>query len=564
MSSCVIVQVGQCGNSLGISILEQLGSHCLGDGWGCGPHTRSFPFAPPSPALPFPPPLSRAAPSRSTPALLPAIHSPDAARARATRLAYFYPQTPDDEQHQANRGQAWTARALLIDTEEKTLAECMRQGQQGRVQLFTSRRQPPFQWSYDEDSVVTGASGSGNNWAVGFNQWGPAAESAIETKARRQAERCDRLDAFLTIQGAAGGTGSGLGSFTCSVLRDLYGSSVCLYGVLVLPFAGGDVALQSYNTALSVAALMESANSILMIENDSYLSLCGPSSEPAPFAGSLRRSPSGSYRALNCCIATSLVAGCLLPSCAATAGNISDCGGPAPSRAPGVDPRSLLPPPTCRYALPLRHLALDLCPTPYRKLVTCRTVPRMQIGDQACFPGAEKPAVLMKELRRLVARGGPLPSGAASAAAPVAAERGAQWSAQASSRSPRLLSRGPTAPSSAPPCWGPAPSARAPGAAVPKPQTPAVAAWRLTMRGLPQAEVLRAAREAIEAGWLPPSILAHSGPHGQAAAPPPPAADQVRTASVSQQIVTRSLGLGKQKDSRRDEHCHRPHLHSLW
>eukprot|EP00920_Eleutheroschizon_duboscqi_P016986 GHVT01040570.1.p1 GENE.GHVT01040570.1~~GHVT01040570.1.p1 ORF type:complete len:122 (+),score=22.17 GHVT01040570.1:439-804(+) len=47
------------------------------------------------------------------------------------------------------------------------------------------------------------------------------------------------------------------------------------------------------------------------------------------------------------------------------------------------------------------------------------------------------------------------------------------------------------------------------------------------MRGLPQAEVLRAAREAIEAGWLPPSILAHSGPHGQAAAPPPPAADQV-------------------------------------
>lgn len=89
--------------------------------------------------------------------------------------------------------------------------------------LDTCRRYTRSGWAYHDDNIVlTGQGGAGNNWALGYSysRFGSQGKHRLLDRTRREAERADRLDGFLMLHSVAGGTGSGLGSFLTETLQD--------------------------------------------------------------------------------------------------------------------------------------------------------------------------------------------------------------------------------------------------------------------------------------------------------------------------------------------------------
>ena len=99
-----------------------------------------------------------------------------------------------------------TARAVLLDAEPRVVANVV-----NSVAQSASLSQ---QWQYtDTDEALkrvwkkVGASGSANNWAFGYYRHGEALGEVALESVRREAEHCDRLSGFLFFQSLAGGTG---------------------------------------------------------------------------------------------------------------------------------------------------------------------------------------------------------------------------------------------------------------------------------------------------------------------------------------------------------------------
>lgn len=145
-----------------------------------------------------------------------------------------------------------TARAIMVDTEPKVIA-----------QMVTNSRRSG-KWCYPSKQQVCRKRGSGNNWAHGFFHHGPLVEEQVLDAVQREAEKCDMVGGFLALMSLAGGTGSGVGAFMTKCLRDNYPHSFILNQV-VWPYEKGEVAVQSYNSILSLAHLYQSADALLMM-----------------------------------------------------------------------------------------------------------------------------------------------------------------------------------------------------------------------------------------------------------------------------------------------------------
>ncbi|EEY69499.1 tubulin/FtsZ family [Phytophthora infestans T30-4] len=156
------------------------------------------------------------------------------------------------------------ARAVLIDMEPKVIQQCYKP---------SSCRKADALWEYDPTNSFTRQSGSGNNWACGYRTQGTEVESELLDLLQSEAERCDLLKGFLTLQSAAGGTGSGLGSFLTETLADFYPSSSLLNAV-VWPYQSGEVIVQNYNAMLTMASLADVAHGIFMLQNDTANLIC--------------------------------------------------------------------------------------------------------------------------------------------------------------------------------------------------------------------------------------------------------------------------------------------------
>ena len=66
---------------------------------------------------------------------------------------------------------------------------------------------------FDNRRFIQGVSGSGNNWAHGFNEYGPKYRDMLLENIRKTTEECDSLQSFFLMHSLGGGTGSGLGSY---------------------------------------------------------------------------------------------------------------------------------------------------------------------------------------------------------------------------------------------------------------------------------------------------------------------------------------------------------------
>ncbi|CAF0785300.1 unnamed protein product [Rotaria sordida] len=148
-----------------------------------------------------------------------------------------------------------TARALVIDTELKVIE-----------QLMNEKSQSKRHWSYEKKCVIEGRLGSGNNWACGYRN-GSLAEENILNSLRWQLEHADRVDTILPILSLAGGTGSGLGAYVVECVRDELPRSFLLT-TIVVPYTSGEVVVQNYNSLLTLSHLYHSADALLVFEND--------------------------------------------------------------------------------------------------------------------------------------------------------------------------------------------------------------------------------------------------------------------------------------------------------
>jgi tubulin delta len=158
-------------------------------------------------------------------------------------------------------GGAWIARAVMFDMEPKVVQSC------------TELASASGTWRYDDACAFTQQSGSGNNWAHGFHSHGPKHREALLRCITREVEQCDTLGGFLVLLSLAGGTGSGLGTYVCEMLREEFPTATVIVQP-VWPFRSGEVAVQSYNTVLSLARLQQEVDSMLLVENDVINRVC--------------------------------------------------------------------------------------------------------------------------------------------------------------------------------------------------------------------------------------------------------------------------------------------------
>ncbi|NWI87805.1 TBD protein, partial [Pitta sordida] len=153
------------------------------------------------------------------------------------------------------------ARAVLVDMEPKVISQAL------------SMAARSGSWKYSEQSHFCQKQGSGNNWANGYSVHGPRHKEAIMDLVQREAEKCERLGGFLTIMSMAGGTGSGLGAFVTQCLRDAFPASFILNHV-IWPYGTGEVIVQNYNSVLTLSHLYQSADALLVHENDVIHRIC--------------------------------------------------------------------------------------------------------------------------------------------------------------------------------------------------------------------------------------------------------------------------------------------------
>ena len=213
--------MGQCGNQLGAALYGALGAEIeAGAAPGAGPGGEAF--------------------------------AADAA------AAFFRPLRRGTRGADDGRVRA---RALLVDMEPKVVRRALKTSARGTG------------WRFDDNRACSAQGGAGNNWARGHRRGGPQHRDRVLALVRREVEDCDELDGFLLVQSLAGGTGAGLGTALAEALRDDY-PGARLLNHCVWPYETGEVAVQSFNTLLSLGGLLEASDGVLLASNQELHRVC--------------------------------------------------------------------------------------------------------------------------------------------------------------------------------------------------------------------------------------------------------------------------------------------------
>ncbi|KAF5292120.1 hypothetical protein FQA39_LY14075 [Lamprigera yunnana] len=154
-----------------------------------------------------------------------------------------------------NPNDSWDVRSILIDTEAKVISKA-------NDNFYKFR-----------NLVVKAHGGAANNWAYGYCSKSKLLMADIEDGVRREVERGDGVSSIVGMLSSAGGTGSGVGSRTLEMLRDLYPNKI-ITSVIVLPYIRGEVVTQSYNSLLTLTKLYDATDAIFLYENDIVHRMC--------------------------------------------------------------------------------------------------------------------------------------------------------------------------------------------------------------------------------------------------------------------------------------------------
>ena len=147
------------------------------------------------------------------------------------------------------------ARAVIVDTEEGVVNQLLRS---------------PLGEIYDQRQILTDVSGAGNNWAHGYEHYGPLHREGFIDKVRHALDHCDSIQCFSLVHSMGGGTGSGLGTYCLSALADEF-PRVNRFVSAVFPSANDDVVTSPYNALLATHQLIEFADAVLPVENEALI-----------------------------------------------------------------------------------------------------------------------------------------------------------------------------------------------------------------------------------------------------------------------------------------------------
>ena len=157
-----------------------------------------------------------------------------------------------DEKHQILK-----ARALLIDTEQGVINQLLK-SDVGEL--------------FDNTQLLNEVSGAGNNWAQGFYDYGVNYKDKILTQINNVLEQCDSPQCFLITHSIGGGTGSGLGSYIVNILGENY-PDIFKFTLSVFPSKDDDVITSPYNSVLSLNHLINNADCVLPVDNESLIEI---------------------------------------------------------------------------------------------------------------------------------------------------------------------------------------------------------------------------------------------------------------------------------------------------
>ncbi|XP_052826484.1 tubulin gamma-1 chain isoform X1 [Octopus bimaculoides] len=145
-------------------------------------------------------------------------------------------------------------RAVLLDLEPRVINTIM---------------SSPYAKLYNPENVFLGkqGGGAGNNWAVGFSQGEKLYEEIFDI-IDREADGSDSLEGFVLCHSIAGGTGSGLGSYMLEKLNDRFPKKLIqTYSVFPNLDEISDVVVQPYNSLLTLKRLTLNADCVVVLDN---------------------------------------------------------------------------------------------------------------------------------------------------------------------------------------------------------------------------------------------------------------------------------------------------------
>lgn len=151
----------------------------------------------------------------------------------------------------AENGKEFRARAVMVDMEEGVINSILR---------------TPLGRMLSNHQFVTDVSGSGNNWAVGFHEYGRKYRDKIAERIRKEAEHCSCLQTFFLLHSLGGGTGSGLGTAVLEMLNEEF-PKVFRFDMPVFPSAMDDVVTSPYNTVFALEKITKFADFACPVEN---------------------------------------------------------------------------------------------------------------------------------------------------------------------------------------------------------------------------------------------------------------------------------------------------------
>lgn len=202
----ITLQVGQCGNQIGMEFWKQL----------CAEH------------------------GISAEGML-----EDFATDGTDRKDVFFYQADDEH---------YIPRSVLLDLEPRVIDSIM---------------QSPYANLYNPENIYTSkdGGGAGNNWGHGFSQAETLHEELFDI-IDREADGSDSLEGFVLCHSIAGGTGSGMGSYMLERINDRYPKKLIqTYSVFPQQEDISDVVVQPYNSILTLKRLTQNADCVVVLDN---------------------------------------------------------------------------------------------------------------------------------------------------------------------------------------------------------------------------------------------------------------------------------------------------------
>merc|ERR1719433_1380134 len=111
------------------------------------------------------------------------------------------------EQKNSKGSSTFIARALVVDLEPGTV-DVLKASDYNKI--------------FNNDNLIFGANGAGNNWAKGHYTEGAELVEEVMDKIRIAIEECDAPQGFQLCHSLGGGTGSGMGTLLLLKIRDGY------------------------------------------------------------------------------------------------------------------------------------------------------------------------------------------------------------------------------------------------------------------------------------------------------------------------------------------------------